>query len=177
MPDPLRVASDVGRRLAELRELLGETQRDFAARFGRGWKQVSMWERGHQRPRPSVLVLAAQKNGWPLGIFEEGGPRPAEIGVKALKSPVETRTGDRTAPRSPSPGRRKEDIELRAVVLASDPERAVRRSVLALQEQATLARLRVLELHKAGEITPELAEAWLAEIQRFLSAGGAHENL
>jgi transcriptional regulator with XRE-family HTH domain len=160
MPDPLRVASDVGRRLAELRELLGETQRDFAARFGRGWKQVSMWERGHQRPRPSVLVLAAQKNGWPLGIFEEGGPRPAEIGVKALKSPVETRTGDRTAPRSPS-----------------DPERAVRRSVLALQEQATLARLRVLELHKAGEITPELAEAWLAEIQRFLSAGGAHENL
>jgi hypothetical protein len=36
MPDAWQVASDVGRRLADLREHLGENQRDFAARFGRG---------------------------------------------------------------------------------------------------------------------------------------------
>jgi transcriptional regulator with XRE-family HTH domain len=111
---PFRVASDIGRRLAELRVCLDETQKDFAARFGRGWKQVSMWERGHQRPRPSVLSQAADRNCWPLGIFEEGGPRPATIGRDALKGPVETRSGDRTAPRSAIPGRRREDIELRS---------------------------------------------------------------
>jgi transcriptional regulator with XRE-family HTH domain len=120
MPDALKVASDIGKRLAELRECLGENQRDFAARFGRGWKQVSMWERGHQKPRPSVLALALEKNRWPSGIFEEGGPRPAEIDVKALKSSPEARTGaggDRSATRAPQPGRRREDIELRAMAI------------------------------------------------------------
>jgi transcriptional regulator with XRE-family HTH domain len=95
------------------------------------------------------------------------------VGLEWLKTgqgtfePEGQTPGDPTAQRARTGGRRKEDIELRTV----------RRSVLALQQQATVARLRVLELHKAGEITPELAEAWLAEIQRFLSAGEAHEDL
>jgi transcriptional regulator with XRE-family HTH domain len=95
------------------------------------------------------------------------------VGLDWLKTgqgefePMVQAPGGPEARRAPTGGRRKEDIELRTV----------RRSVLALQHQATVARLRVLELHKAGEITPELAEAWLAEIQRFLSAGNAHENL
>jgi transcriptional regulator with XRE-family HTH domain len=79
-----------------------------------------------------------------------------------------SRPAERRSPDAPTPG---------ATRRASDEERPVRRSIVALQEQATLARRRVLDLYKAGEITPELAGAWLEEIQRFLSAGEAHESL
>jgi transcriptional regulator with XRE-family HTH domain len=118
---------------------------------------VSRWRRGECPDELRLPELADYlrvgldwlKTG--VGGFEPEGQSP----------------GDPQAPRARTGGRRREDIELRSV----------RRSVTALQQQATIARLRVLELHKAGEITPELAEAWLAEIQRFLSAGDAHENL
>lgn len=70
------VAEDIAGRLKELRHHLGEAQRPFAARFCRGWKQVSEWERGNQRPRPSVLRQAATQHGWPVEIFAAGGPRP-----------------------------------------------------------------------------------------------------
>jgi transcriptional regulator with XRE-family HTH domain len=154
VPDtPFRVAHDIGRRLAELRELLEETQKDFAARFGRGWKQVSMWERGHQRPRPSVLSQAADRNCWPLGIFEEGGPRPATIGRDALKRPAVPRSGgvgDTSAPRSQSPGRRREDIELRSAALR---HAAGRLDVL----------LRLIQAYRdAGRpASPEILAEWL----------------
>jgi transcriptional regulator with XRE-family HTH domain len=118
---------------------------------------VSRWRRGECPDELRLTVIADY----------------LRVGLDWLKSgvgssePEEHTPGDPTAQRARTGGRRKEDIELRST----------RRSVLALQQQATVARLRVLELHKAGEITPELAEAWLAEIQRFLSAGDAHEDL
>jgi transcriptional regulator with XRE-family HTH domain len=118
---------------------------------------VSRWRRGEcpdDLRLPEIASYLRVGLGWlktGVGTFEPGEQAP----------------GDPEAQRAPTGGRRKEDIELRNV----------RRSVLALQQQATIARLRVLELHKAGEITPALAEAWLAEIQRFLSAGDAHEGL
>jgi transcriptional regulator with XRE-family HTH domain len=154
MPDdPIQVAADIGKRLAELRELLGEEQRAFAARFGRDWKQVSRWERGPQRPRPSVLRLAAERNGWPLEMFEEGGPSPSGIGLDALKRHAERRSGgvgDTNAPRSQSPGRRREDIELRSAALR---HAAGRLDVL----------LRLIQAYRdAGRpASPEILAEWL----------------
>jgi transcriptional regulator with XRE-family HTH domain len=127
---------------------------------------VSRWRRGEC---PDDLRLPEIAGYLRVGLeWLKTGSGEFEPAGQALGEPI--------SQRAPSPGRRREDIELRATVLAIAPERAVRRSVQALQEQATQARLRVLELHKAGEITPALAEAWLAEIQRFLSAGEAHES-
>lgn len=78
MPD-FEIAGDIGDRIRELRQVYQETQPVFARRFGRGWQQVSSWERGEHRPPASVLELAAEKNSWPLALFSQGGPRPTEI--------------------------------------------------------------------------------------------------
>ena len=64
--------------MLELREHLGLTQVQIAEFFARGWKQVSAWERGAQRPPPVVLTRAAKNQGWPIEIFMKGGPRPAD---------------------------------------------------------------------------------------------------
>ena len=121
------VAGDIGRRLAELRELLGEGQRDFAARFGRTWKRVSAWENGAAAPPQSALEHAAKRAGWPLEMFAEDGPYPKQ----ALESRIrlgEPRSngGAGSVPRSP--GRRQEDVELRAAAKRKD---AARLAVLA----------------------------------------------
>lgn len=73
-----QVASDLGERIFELRQHLGLNQAEMAQLFGREWKQVSQWERGEQKPRPSTLMRAAKAQGWPVEIFQEGGPRPAQ---------------------------------------------------------------------------------------------------
>lgn len=86
-----RVARDIHARLAELRELLGESQEVFALRFARGWKQVSAWENQRQAPPPSVLAWAASRNGWPVEIFAKGGPMPKAV-INAPKRPVEPRS-------------------------------------------------------------------------------------
>lgn len=81
-----RVAGDIGGRLAELRQLLGETQREFAARFGRQQNQVGYWERGEYVPPRSVLERGADRHGWPIVIFTEGGPRPGDVLAARLES-------------------------------------------------------------------------------------------
>jgi transcriptional regulator with XRE-family HTH domain len=129
----------------------------LAAALGVTSQSVSRWRRGEC---PDDLRLPQ------IADYIRVGLEWLKTGVGTLEPTVQT-PGGPAAQRAPTGGRRKEDVELRTA----------RRSVLALQQQATIARLRVLELHKAGEITPELAEAWLSEIQRFLSAGDAHEDL
>lgn len=70
------LASDLGDRLMELHALLGESPQAFAARFGRGRKQFYKWRKGDQLPARSAVERAAETNGWPMKIFEDGGPRP-----------------------------------------------------------------------------------------------------
>lgn len=76
------VAADIGDRMRELRSILGETQVAFGERFGRGWKQISAWERGTAQPPASVLLLAARQNEWPATIFTDAGPRPGQVLAK-----------------------------------------------------------------------------------------------
>jgi transcriptional regulator with XRE-family HTH domain len=153
----VRVDPAFGERLRQVMARRGIRPGQLAAGLGVTSQTVSRWRRGEcpdDLRFPEIATYLRVALDW------------LKTGVGTFEPTVET-PGDPTAQRAPTGGRRKEDVELRSV----------RRSVLALQHQATVARLRVLELHKAGEITPELAEAWLAEIQRFLSAGEAHEGL
>jgi hypothetical protein len=43
------------------------------------WGQVSAWENGHARPPRGRLERLTAKFGWPLDIFQEGGPQPSEV--------------------------------------------------------------------------------------------------
>lgn len=72
-------APDIGRRIAALRQLLGETQEVFGERWAVGPDQVSEWELGKSKPPRSRVELAAKTNGWPLEVFQEGGPDPVVV--------------------------------------------------------------------------------------------------
>ena len=82
------LADDFGARIKELRNLLGESQEEFGARWGRAGKQIGVWENEGQRPRWRTVLFVAAKQGWPSEMFEKDGPRP---GV-ALKRSVNGRT-------------------------------------------------------------------------------------
>lgn len=79
-----QVASDLSSRLMELCEAVGDRHSVFPQRFGRGRKQYYQWRDGTQLPGRTVLELAAEKNKWPLEIFEEGGRRPKELVNRAV---------------------------------------------------------------------------------------------
>lgn len=88
MPDWV-LANNLPARLLDLRtNVLGETQRQFGERFGRGWKSAGIWERAESRPSPSTIELAARKNGWPLEIFSEGGRMPSALLSRKVEKAV-----------------------------------------------------------------------------------------
>lgn len=91
------LARDIGGRIRELREALGETQPVFAKRFTRKLKQVSAWENGRANPSRGMLQEVASRNGWPFEMFLEGGPRPRA----ALSSPAAERSRVRETRRVP----------------------------------------------------------------------------
>lgn len=79
------VASDIADRIRDLREFLGGNtgrpvrQEELALRAGVRTAQVSQWERGAQRPSRSRLERWAEREGWPVEIFEEGAPMPTSV--------------------------------------------------------------------------------------------------
>lgn len=83
-----RMAEDIGNRLRIHREAMRLTQKEYGRLFGRDWKQVSAWENGHSRPRPSTVERTVSGNGWDLRMFTEGGPMP----TAGPTSPAGTRT-------------------------------------------------------------------------------------
>lgn len=66
-------------RLADLQRALELTDADFAALFKRQRNQAGAWRRGEQLPRWSLLEMVAQEQGWPVEIFQDGGPKPASV--------------------------------------------------------------------------------------------------
>ena len=79
------VASDIADRIKNLREFLGGDtrkailQETLARRAGVRTSQVSQWERGAQSPSKSRLERWAEREGWPVEIFQDGGPMPTEV--------------------------------------------------------------------------------------------------
>lgn len=136
------VAEDIGKRLAELRDCLGESQRTFAKHFGRTWKRVSAWENGQSEPARGVLEAAAERAGWDTAMFAEGGPYPTQA-LECARMPGE-------ASKRRGPGRRREDIELRADGLRKDAARL-----------DTLVRLIRSYLDSGETPSPDILAEWL----------------
>ncbi len=79
------VAADIAARIKDLRRVLSRKpnralpQEDLGIRAGVRPSQVSQWERGVQHPSRSRLERWAEREGWPVEIFAEGGRRPSEV--------------------------------------------------------------------------------------------------
>ena len=89
----MTVASDIAERIRDLRETLGRgegplLQEDLARRAGVRASQVSQWERGAQRPSRSRLERWAEREGWPLEMFQEGAPMPSTLLLR-MEAPAE----------------------------------------------------------------------------------------
>ena len=74
------VAENIADRIAELKEALGiRTQAELAKRAWVGKQQVGVWLRGTQQPSRQRLISWAEREGWPVAIFEEDGPMPRAV--------------------------------------------------------------------------------------------------
>ena len=85
-------ATNIAVRIRDLRKALsgGLTQRQLAVRAGVSGKQGSKWEKGNQVPAQPRLSSWAEREGWPITIFTEGGPMPASV----VNSAVNNRPGE-----------------------------------------------------------------------------------
>lgn len=77
----LTVATDLAERLEDLWRALGKpTWRRIAKRAGVHPQQLKQWRLPDgQRPPLRRLETWAQREGWPVGIFAEGGPMPSDV--------------------------------------------------------------------------------------------------
>lgn len=80
-------ASDIGSRLAELRQALAMDQASFAKLAGVTYQTVSDWENEHSKPPRARLRSLAENVGAGMNIFEEGGPRPRNVVIRPGKLP------------------------------------------------------------------------------------------
>lgn len=145
-------AGDVGVRLRGLRERLGLTQEAFAEMMGVVDQSVSDYETGRSAPSRSRLERLARQLQLPVSVFSEGGPDPTEA-LERARMPQEGRT-------TRGPGRRAEDIELRASNLRKDAARL-----------DVLVRL-IRSYRDQGETpSPDILSEWL-EIVRANQLGG-----
>jgi transcriptional regulator with XRE-family HTH domain len=116
VPDrAVRMDAAFGGRLKQAMVRRGVRPAELAKALEVGQGTVSRWRRGEC---PSDLRL--EKIAGYLRVSGEWlmrGVGEIETESKAPGSPVEARSGDRTAPRSSVPGRRREDIELRAAAI------------------------------------------------------------
>lgn len=108
-------ASDLAARLRAVREGLSLTQAAFGELVGVTGQSVSDWENGRQVPSRSRLERLARQVGITSAVFREGGP-DAGRALERARMPQETRT-------QRGPGRRQEDVELRAAGLRKDSAR------------------------------------------------------
>ena len=113
------LASDIAGRLRELLAVCGWNQQQMAERVGVRPAQVGVWLAGTQIPAKSRLAAWARREGWPQAIFEDGGPMPRD----ALNRLAAARSLAEATPGGRSPGRRAEDVRLRAAAKQKDAAR------------------------------------------------------
>jgi transcriptional regulator with XRE-family HTH domain len=112
-------AGDLAGRLREVREALGLTQGAFAELMGVVDQSVSDYENSRSQPSKSRLERLAKQLQIPVAVFSEGGPSPTAA-LKPPRSPGEARSPGEPSPGARGPGRRLEDVELRASNLRKD---------------------------------------------------------
>lgn len=93
------VASNIADRVKNLREFLGGgsgrpvIQEELAKRAGVRTSQISQWERGAQRPSRNRLERWAEREGWPVEMFQEGAPMPATVLAPSVSGETPLRAG------------------------------------------------------------------------------------
>lgn len=95
------IATDIAERIKDLRKVLQSKpdkklpQEELGMRAGVRPSQVSQWERGVQQPSRSRLERWAEREGWPVDIFAEGGPKPSEVLSPTVNgTPAESDSGN-----------------------------------------------------------------------------------
>ena len=88
-------AENIADRIDDLKKALGiRHNRELAERAGVGKQQVGAWIRGQQRPSQSRLASWAKREGWPISIFEEGGPMPHLVVNGTVNTPSRPTDGE-----------------------------------------------------------------------------------
>lgn len=72
------IAENIDLRIKSLAHILGG-QAVLAELYGTTQPQVSRWIQRKAKPQKKRLEIMAKSQGWPLSIFEEAGPMPADI--------------------------------------------------------------------------------------------------
>lgn len=73
------LAGDIANRLLDLVSVTGVKHKELAKRAGVRPQQFSNWVGGDQKPPKSRLEHWAEREGWPIDIFSEGGPLPSTV--------------------------------------------------------------------------------------------------
>lgn len=152
-----RLAGNFGDRVAELREILRETQDEFGRRWLARGKQVSVWENGGQKPPARKVREVAAAQRWPIEIFAEGGPMPSEL----VNRPLAGRT-----------------VHEAAAYYGTTLERLRRASgqpIMAEEARGMIERLWELARIEAPELTPGAAPP-ASELANLLEAARTAEG-
>lgn len=81
-------ATDVGRRIAEARDLAGMTRQDLSEHLGVREATVARWESGRSQPRPNRMATVAGLLGVSLSwlLMGHGQVAPEVVEVGALRA-------------------------------------------------------------------------------------------
>lgn len=102
----MRLGTDIGSRIKDLREHLGLTQAKFAVALYRSKSTVAGWEQGEDVPETVIRGLMAAYD-LPESVFAPDGPMPSTVVNAAVNSP----TGGGRGAVAPSIKSRLPDVE------------------------------------------------------------------
>jgi len=88
----VRVMSDIGERIRELREVLGLTQKQFGERIGKSWRTVQDWEAGKSSIPDHTLRFISSTFGISYNWLKTGQGEMWERKEKTLLEELEAKT-------------------------------------------------------------------------------------
>jgi len=88
----VKVMSDIGKRIRELREVLGFTQKQFGERIGKSWRTVQDWEAGKSSIPDHTLRFISSTFGVSYNWLKTGQGEMWERREKTLLEELEAKT-------------------------------------------------------------------------------------
>jgi DNA-binding XRE family transcriptional regulator len=99
------LASNIARRLKDLRQVMGWSHDDMADLVGRSPELIDDWERGKKEPPQSALKRLADEFEWSVAMFVEGGPMPSDVPDVIARAPQSGRAPSPPPRDRPPPAR------------------------------------------------------------------------
>jgi len=88
----VKVMSDIGKRIRELRKILGLTQEQFGERIGKSWRTIQDWEAGKSNIPDHTLKFISSTFGVSYEWLKEGRGEMWERREKTLLEELEVKT-------------------------------------------------------------------------------------